>query len=187
MPDNFTIKLSQNTLNRIIEGIARPIKKTRTFFTLLGTRIDQDTQLMFQGEGVRPGVNSSGWQPFSPNTLKTPAGRYRIRYGTDLRPKYPGWKDIPRYKTGEKRGQIIPHRRRRYSASSKLLQASGGFRKSFKRLEITPRKLLYGSQLAIGEKILDTKKKRRVVVITGTDEWRYARIFQQWYDRNFTI
>jgi len=186
MPDTITLQFTQQNIDRIIRGIARPITKTKQFFGLLGQKIDNDTQNMFEGEGSRPGLAGPGWAPFSPKTLQMPSGMYRIRYGTALKPKYPGGKDMPRYKRGDKKGQVIPHRRRRYSASSKLLQAFGGFRKSFKKLKVTKDTLLYGTNLKLSERIM-SNRSRNVLAISGSDEKRYATLFQQWYDRNFTI
>jgi hypothetical protein len=173
-----TLNLNSGTRFKLEKMLARPFKNIRQFWTSLALMIDQDTQLTFRHEGARAGRKK--WAGFSPKTLTTKVGTKKIRYGTDLRPLPPdrlralraawGWAH-----RGEMRKGV-----RRYSSSSKLLQASGLFRKSFGIIKMARDQLIYGTKHQLAEKIMGVKN-RQVLFITPQDEQRYLSQFRLFY------
>jgi len=159
-----TINLDKNTGKAIGKFLSKPFKKTRQYWALLSQMIDRDAQLTFRTQGARDG--RSKWKPFKMSTLKTKAGTWRIRYGTDKKGK-PG-----------NQGNYIPGARR-YSGESKLLQASGLFRKSFGAISITTKRLVYGTRHELASKIM--RRKRNVLMINARDRARYSKLFRNWY------
>jgi hypothetical protein len=150
------------------KGLTRPLKKTREYFSLMGALIDRQTQMQFRSEGGRAGTK---WKAFSPATLQSPSGLYNIRYGTDLKGRPKGT-----YTPGKKRDI------RRYSASSKLLQASGLFRKSFEVKKITNKNVVYGTNHELAGTI-GSKPERQVLVVTDRDRQEFQRQFTKFYDK----
>ena len=162
-----TIKLDLQTGDKIAKGIGRPLKTARPYFQTLGVMIDKDTQETFRSQGRRSG--NPAWKPFSPLTLRMASGKFRIRYGTD--------------KQGIKGGQGKPRKGiRRYSNSSKLLQASGLFRKSFRVMRVTNSSLKYGTVHQLGGKI-GSNPERQVLFITPRDNARYSETFRKFIDK----
>lgn len=136
-----------------------PIKAGKDYFNRLGLLIDKDVQITFRQQGARAG--QPRWPAFSPRTLFSLSGKPRKRPGTD----------------GSKS--------RRYSSTSKLLQASGQFRKSFKILKTTDTRLLYGTRFNIGGKRLAkaimSGPDRPVLFVTENDKRRYKSLFVSHY------
>jgi hypothetical protein len=170
-----TIRLDKDTKNKFRKLFLNPFKDIRQYWTALLLMIDRDTQLTFRGQGARKG-KPGAWEDYSPNTLVSKSGTWNIRYGTDLR--------------GRPKGSYIPGKLRRgirrYSFSSKLLQASGMFRKSFGLIKMTRRRLEYGTQHKLAEDIMGTKN-RNVLHVTASDEKRYLDLFGRWYVRGMRI
>lgn len=130
-----------------------------TAMRLIAMKIDQFTQQTFQNEGARK--DHQAWQPFKGSTLRYPNGKWRHRYGTD-----------------GANGRF-------YSSSSKLLQASGGFRKSFNILETGPKsfkfgtfRTLQGSRGPIQTK--DIIRDRDVIFLTRDDYREIHGLFKTW-------
>lgn len=187
-----SIKLDSNTKHRIKVGLMRPIKGARAFFTALAIMVDQDAMLTFRHEGARAG--HVAWMPFSANTLQTKAGTWKIRYGTDRKPLdksslaslRANWVRTRGFgATGEMRKGI-----RRYGTKSKLLQAGGGFMRSFRIRNVTNKSMLYGTNHVLAEKIMSLGERRtasfqnrNVLFITPKDEQKYADKFEQFYLR----
>lgn len=172
---------------KIYNGLEKPFKKSRDVFTQLGVQIDRDTMLTFKRQGAYrgrekwlgynwgQGVTYKGTKSF-PSSTRMRSGLYRIRYGTDLTGRKKGTYELFKKRTGI----------RRFSGSSKLLQASGGFKKSFKVLKIDKKKMLYGTRMDIAQKIM-SNPDRQVVQVTERDKKRYFRTVYNWYNKAFVI
>jgi hypothetical protein len=120
----------------------------------------------FRGQGARDGFQQ--WRAFRKSTLHptyhTKSGlrvssTWNIRYGTDMQGKKPR----------RKRGANV----RRYSASSKLLQASGGFRNSFRAMRITSHDAIVGSTMQKAPKIISD---RPVIRVSNSDLTHFRRL-----------
>lgn len=160
-----TIKYNQ--LKSTLElGLFKITKKTIDFFKILGASIDRDTLLQFKTEGARGGKK---WKTFSPNTLRMPSGKFRIRYGTDKKGRPKG-----SYTPGVYRSGI-----RRYSESSKLLQASGLFKSSFSILSLSKDRLLYGTKHKLAG-VIGSNPERQVLVVNSSDKIRYKKIYDNY-------
>lgn len=159
-----TITFDANGIKKIQNGFMRVIRDSGKFFDLMAVRVDTDVQLMFKGLGKRPGVGGSGWKPFSVFTLhpswrtksgrKVDTSRWNKRYATD--------------------GSVG-----RYSPSSKMMQASGSFRRSFRVIKKDDNTLEYGTNYELAQEIMSGggKNKRQVIVFSGKDEVRYRNLF----------
>lgn len=178
------IKFDEKAGLRIEVGLNRPLRRGREFFAALALMVDRDAMLAFRRQGERGG--HPRWKRFSENTLRTPAGTKKIRYGTDLRPLDPEalrqlrarWIRTKGFgATGEMRKGV-----RRYSSTSKLLQASGGFRNSFKIRMIRRNRMLYSTNHELAEKIM-SHGPRNVLFITSRDEIRYLNQFRTFFLR----
>lgn len=147
---------NKNAWKQIALSIVKPIENSLPFMSLLSNTIDTDTQQQFrnqgQGGGKRKIPSQYIWKPLSSRSIG------KLRSGTD----------------GSKT--------RRYSSSSKALQASGGFRKSFKPIGITKDKLKYGTNHELAGKI-GSKPFRPVLFVTNEDEMRYNRLFKKYIDK----
>jgi hypothetical protein len=161
-------QFSVSDINALTAKLGRPIKDAEAYFIALAIMMDQDTQAQFRNEGAAGGYrkipNNLMWPAFKLSTLRMPSGTFRIRYGTNIKPRGPSfrgkfWKGV-----------------RRYSMESKLLQASGGFRKSFGILEVGPQGLKFGTEHELAGKI-GSKPRREVLFVTDEDKKRYARKF----------
>lgn len=176
-------------------GIQKPLKNTRRMFIQLGVQVDRDTMLTFKKEGAYQ--DREPWKKFNMgrgvgfydtkkgSTTRTKKGTWKIRYGTDLNPKYPKWKGIPRTKGGQIKK--IPGMRR-FGMKSKLLQAGGGFKSSFKIIRVSNKKMRYGSNYGgdLAENIMKYPK-RPVVQYTKADEKKYTRNILSWWFKNTKI
>ena len=178
-----TYKADVNLPKKIGKYLERPLKNSRLLFELLGVKIDANTQLTFRGEGARAGGGTK-WKGFSSKTLKTDRGTWNIRYGTDKRPKRTA-EQLKDYKTKNnlwyKPGPMKGYKGiRRYSSRSKLLQASGEFRKSFKVQKISKRRMHYGTKHKLAKKIM-SNPRRNVLFVTGKDMNSFRMLTTKWY------
>ncbi len=172
----LTIRLDKDTKKKFRALLENPFRDIRQYWATLALMIDQDTQRIFKNQGWRK--NKPGaWDDFSPNTLATRKGTFKIRYGTDLRGRAKGT-----YIPGKLRGGNI----RRYSLSSKLLQASGLFRKSFGILSLKRHSMQYGTRHQLAEDIMSVKN-RGVLFVTPQDEQRYLNQFRIFYLKGMRI
>ena len=175
-----TMKFNTKSVQKIMNGLAKPFEASQAFFVLLGSKIDQQTQQTFRGLGMRKGGGSL-WPTWNKGrgfnvlggTTQTKAGTRKIRYGTDLRGK--GMHGTG--KIGYVRKGV-----RRYTGQSKLLQASGGFRKSFKLLKINKKGLMYGTQFKIAEEIM-SKPARPVLFVSNTDSKQFFRLYRSFVNQ----
>lgn len=154
------IGFNKKTAAALTKGIARPIEKNKTFFTLLNILIDQSTQDTFRKQGERDGHRK--WDAFSPDTLQNAKGKFRRRPGTD--------------------GSTT----RRYDANSKLMQASGGFRRSFGNVSIRNGQLIYGigglNMRNLGKKIM-SNPERQVLFVNRADRKKWGLLFANFVDK----
>ena len=154
------IGFNKKTADALTKGIARPIEKNKTFFTLLNILIDQSTQDTFRKQGERDGHKK--WRPFSINTLQDADGKFRRRPGTD--------------------GSTT----RRYDSDSKLLQASGGFRKSFGNVSIRNGQLIYGirglTMRNLGKEIM-SNPERQVLFVNSADRKKWGLLFANFVNK----
>lgn len=153
-----TIRFDNNTAKIITNGIAKPIRNSRGFFKRLGVLINRDISITFKNEGALPGSGFRKWKAFSPLTLKDKHGNWNRRPGTD------------NAKT------------RKYSASSKLLQASGLFKKSFGILWLTKRAVKVGTIHQLAGDIM-SNPKREVIRVNNRVLGRYRELFFHWVDK----
>ena len=172
------LKLDKKIARIISEGISRPLRNLKSFWSILAIMLDQDAMASFRHEGARGGHEK--WDDFSVDTLKTSVGTWKIRYGTDLRPLSPDRLRGLRQKWGFGHKGYMRKGIRRYAGNSKLLQASGLFRSSFKLQKITANSLLYGTKHRLADKIMSVKN-REVLFITNQDKLKYAEQFKQWF------
>lgn len=169
-----TVKFDKQGVQTIINGLMRPLKLNKQFFNVLGIFIDRDKDMAFRMKGARSGMPK--WKSFNNgrgiafydtkrgSTTRTSSGKWRKRPGTD----------------GSKT--------RRYSLKSRLLQASGGFKNSFKVIRSSRERLIYGSNLRVnGEKIADkimSNPSRPVLFVTNDDNIRYTRLYRNFINEN---
>ena len=160
-------RLYKKVQNKVDTVLKRPFKDTRGMFTQLALTIDRDAMMTFKKQGEWEGRTK--WQPFSSRTLQTDAGTWKIRYGTDLKGRPKGT-----YTPGVLRKGI-----RRYSGSSKLLQAGGGFRMSFGVQKLTMKSMRYGTVHRLAEDIMSSPE-RQVIQFTEKDQKRYGTLLVRW-------
>lgn len=187
------VRLDKRGTKVILKGIARPINDMRNYFNILGLKVDQNTQRTFRNQGARDGkpkwigFNRGKGIGFQGSTTRTKLGTWNIRYGSDKIPKRSAsqlrdWKTQHNlwYKPGKMKGY---ESERRYSSSSKLLQAGGGFRKSFRLRSVTKRQMVYGTNYADAMKIM-SNPTRQVLSVTGGDKKKWKREFILFYKKN---
>jgi len=118
------------------------------------------------------------------------AGTPKIRYGTDKGPLPPGELKSLRSRWVRRGGfgRIGKMRKsiRRYSSSSKLLRASGGFMRSFKTTKITKNRMIYKTEHELAEEIMSIKN-RQVLSVNSADEARYINQFRIWFQRRMVF
>ena len=108
-------------------------------------------------------------------TTLTESGTRKIRYGTDLRG---AGMHGTRGKIGYVRKGV-----RRYTGRSRMLQASGAFKKSFRPLAITSKGLMYGTRFKNAEGIM-SNPARPVVFVTEKDRHSYFYLFRRFVTEN---
>ena len=183
MAKTFTVRKPQElrrAFRDIAKGTARPFKSTRRMFIQFGVQIDRDTMMTFRALGVQGGKyrDRGPWPAFNSgrgvgfydtvrgSTTRTKKGTWKIRYGTDLK----GVGSQGRFRPGA----------RRYSMSSKLLQASGGFRSSFGIQKISNNRMIYGTNHKDAEEIM-SNPARPVLWYTPMDRLRYTNMILKWW------
>ena len=170
------------------KGLNKPIDNAKPYFIILGQMIDRDTTQTFRLKGARSG--NPAWKDFSPKTLATRLGTPKIRYGTDKKPKRTA-KQLAEYKIKYnllfKPGPMKGYKSdRRYSKSSKLLQASGGFRNSFRVTRTTKQGLKFQTVHRLGGKI-GSNPLRQVLFVTKGDLERYQKQFKIFVDKGIVF
>jgi hypothetical protein len=160
------LPFNKKGIKALFKGVAKPILKISPFMVgILAPKLDQYTQLTFRSEGARRG--RAKWMDYGKGEgvrvyLNEKTGTWRKRPGTD----------------GSKS--------RRYSPSSKLLQASGGFRRSFGVLRFTPKSVSYGTNFndPNPEFIMNN---RQVLDINAQDETEIQNLFTNYVFKNMTF
>lgn len=156
------LEFNNRTIKKITKAMQRPLDRSKTFLSILGSMIDSDVQAIFRGLGVRPGAGRK-WDGYMQSTIKTKAGKFKRRPGTD------------NAKT------------RKYSGTSKMLQASGGFRKSFKTISVSPNKLVYGTRLSLKGKDISaaimSDPERQVLFVSNQDIARYGSVYRRFFNK----
>ena len=153
--------------------LAKPIKNAKHYFFLLAQVIDRDKNFVFQNEGARSGHPK--WKGFSLFTL------------------HPSWK-VKSFGGGtalalqkwNKRPGTDGAKTRRYNKSSKLLQASGEFKKSFYIQSISRNKLKYGSRLKLAGAIM-SNPDRPVLFYTESDKKLWGQMFNKFYKKGLVV
>jgi len=167
------IKINGKSVKRMLKDLEIRANDSRPFFVLLGVKLRNMVVTMFRESGGRYGRAS--WPPIDKSmyeVIKRKDGkgdRKRIiRKGTD----------------GSKK--------RLYSPSSKPLQASGGYMKSFKTQKATSKGMIFGSRLSspsnvdLGYNIQFAGGKKRYVMPVWKDTETQSEIsgvfksFAQW-------
>lgn len=154
-----------SAVKKRLENLIKSSEKKLTFFKSIGLYFHQKTEKVFKQEGA---FGQSKWKGFSPNTLRTPKGTWRIRRYTSHTPSSgtrPGF-----LKSG-----VV-----RYSSNSKLLQSTGQLRSSFRTLSISDKFIRFGSDLHYAQAHQEGKgrlPKRRMLWINQNDE---ANILKKW-------
>ena len=169
MPDGITFHVTnQAQLKKWFGGWAEQIMRSRPLMAAISAFNLQQIFKTFRTQGARDGMRP--WREFSTYTLhpvyyladetpKIAISTWNIRYGTDMKGKSPR----------RKRGANV----RRYSGSSKLLQASGGFRNSFRSILTSQKRSIVGSTL---EKAEDIIGDRPVIRISNRDKSNFQRL-----------
>jgi len=180
--------ITRMTGKEISDRVGALITGTETPFRELSAWMLRNALLAFQTSGARAGHRP--WKALSPKTLRTRAGTYRIRRGSDGTPtplnpaalsalrsawvKKHGWGA-----TGEMRPGV-----RRFRADSKPLLASGMFRNSWFVREASARRATvttaFDSELA--KKIM-SDPTRQVLFVTEQDRRDIRRLFIGWIAR----
>lgn len=158
-------------MNNVVISLGTPFSKTNIsdFWKLVALMFDQNVQQTFRGEGYR-GAGTEAWPIFSPYTLhpvSTLGGTKSIVY--DQWNKRPGTDGA---------------RTRRYTANSKLLQASGLFKQSFIVQEASEKTILYGTKHKLANEIMSSPT-RQVLTVTDRDTQRLAVMAKDFYLRRF--
>jgi len=159
------IKIDTSQVKELVKKFESIGSQGIEFFNLLGIKIDQMTQLTFRMLGARSGMPK--WRGYS------------------LLTQHPSWKandsKYPSYKGKHYNPDRWNRRRgtdnakgRRYSEGSKLLQASGGFRQSFKINKATNKSLTYGTNHNIAKEIIGD---RPVLFFTDSDSSIVGKMF----------
>jgi hypothetical protein len=178
---------NKRTTDAILKGISLPIRKNEKYFRIMSIMVDDATQMTFRLEGAR---GRKGWARFSKLTMQTPRGTWNIRYGTDKKPKRTA-AELRKYKSDNnlwyKPGPMQGYKGdRRYGPNSKLLQASGEFRKSFKTISIRNGQMFYGirglKMRMLGKKIM-SDPTRQVLFVTSADRKKWGKAFALFVDR----
>jgi len=160
-----TVKFNKKGIDYIVRKMNEPIDNARPYFNILGLKIDQATQSTFRNLGAREG--HAKWAGYSPRTLHP---SWTLKDGTG-RINWNKW---------NKRRGTDNSKTRRYSGSSRMLQASGSFRKSFRTLMITKNQLTYGTVHQDAEAIIGA---RPVLFVTNGDRQLWHREFVGFYNR----
>lgn len=141
------------------------IRQSKPFFQSVGVFLDRETQNLFKnikstGGADQPAYNRTTWKGYSAVTLHPVDSKgfpnteiWRSRTGTD----------------GSK-GQ--------YSASSKMNQKSGFFRKSWGMSELSDRHMVFGSQHPL---VYDLIKDRPVINYDAKMKSDFSNLWRGWF------
>ncbi len=191
MPDGITFKvINSEELNRWFRRWAKKTKQTKATMAAMATFYLQQIFRTFRASGARDGLKA--WPGYNRGkghilggATRTKTGTWNIRYGTGKKPKRTAAK-LKEYKTENnlwfKRGPMKGYESdSRYSAGSKMLLASGGFRGSFRRLRLSDTVAVVGTTMPKADKIVGLKKGgvrayRPVIRISSKDRSQFAKL-----------
>lgn len=148
----------RNAIKDITYKLGFQSKNIKDFWKVLAVSFDQNVQQTFKGEGYR-GPGTQLWPKFSPRTLH-PSKKYKINSHESLEINYSKW---------NRRTGTDGAKTRRYTSGSKLLQASGLFKSSFRVLSENNQRIVYGTKHDLATDIM-SNPDRPVIVITDRDK-----------------
>jgi hypothetical protein len=152
----------------LIPGLMRPRTKQMQYWKLVSAKIFQQTMLTFKRLGARPGL--SAWKRLSLRTLHP---SHRLANG-GISINLSKWR---------KRPGTDGNSTRRYSSTSKTLQASGLFRNSFVFLSANNNDMKFGTRHKLAKAIM-SNPTRNVLNVTKSDRATYKRMYDTFTDRN---
>lgn len=162
------VSFDEKTSKIILDGFERPLKKCKVFFDLLGAYMHGgQISLTFKFEGERAGHKK--WNPFSLRTLHPSEVKGALGSAVFINTKK--W---------NKRPGTDGAKTRRYSANSKLLQASGSFMRSFGIMKTTNKRLKYGTNYEKAKEIIGD---REVLFVMPADYRTYTSMFSTFIDQ----
>ena len=177
---SLTVELNGPGIQKILDYIKRPVNNALPFFKNLGAYFYRTTNLTFKSEGARD--EHPAWSSYKKSTLQTDAGTWKIRYGTDMKgigrgaltelKKKWGWGHIGYMRKGA----------RRYSFNSKMLQASGSFKDSFRTMWVDKSGIVFGSNYHAendGASAAEIAGKREILFLTMADKSFIRSYFSQ--------
>lgn len=175
------MKLDDSAVRYITKGLLQPAERSAELMKLIGQKLDQNTQTTFRLLGARDG--HSKWLDYNKGLGHIPGGTTMNKRGEFKGTRASGiWK---------KRPGTDHAKNRRYSFNSKMLQASGGFRKSFGVIQTEDNKITYGAQpdwQDLAESIIDGHgANREVLFVTENEHQGYQRLALAWFVKNIDI
>jgi hypothetical protein len=175
------MKFDDAAIQRITKGLLQPIDNRVELLKVIGTKLQQNTDVTFRLLGARDG--HAKWLDYNKGEGHIPGGTTMNKRGEFKGTKAKGiWK---------RRGGTDNAKGRKYSFNSKMLQASGGFRKSFGLIQTTDDKLTYGVQpdwqdLA-GKIISGHGAVREVLFVTENEYDGYKKLAVAWFANKIKI
>lgn len=164
--------LKEDDINNFVRDLKLPLQGIVKFWTMLGLKLDQFAQLTFRTSGARSGHKQ--WAGYSLLTLHPHWKAVKSSF-----PEASGYHYNP-MKWNRRLG-TDGAKTRRYSDSSKMLMASGGFAKSFTILDISKDHLIYGTRHKDAVEIMaDHGKERPVLFITSSDRQEIYNMFRNY-------
>lgn len=158
----------RNAIKDITYKLGFQSKNIRDFWKVLAVSFIQNTNQTFLGEGYR-GPGTQSWPKFSPRTLH-PVRKYKINSHESIEIDYNKWNH--RYGTdGAKK--------RRYTVGSRLLQASGKFKDSFRVLSENNQRIVYGTKHELANEIM-SKPERPVLMVTDRDRRQIKKMVYEY-------
>lgn len=158
----------RNAIKDITYKLGFQSKNIRDFWKVLAVSFDQNTQQTFRGEGYR-GVGTESWPVFSPRTLH-PSKKYKINSHESIAIDLNKW---------NRRPGTDGAKSRRYTAGSKLLQASGLFKSSFRIISENNQRIVYGTKHRLAEDIM-SKPERQVLMVTDRDKRQIKKMVYEY-------
>lgn len=156
-----TITLDDNGLIRIKKGFMSYIPNTGEFFTQLGVKLLQNIKLTFRSQGELYGRPK--WRDYKTGTLHPK----RVKHGETIGYNLKRWN----IRTG------TDGTRSKYSSTSKLLQASGSFMRSFMVLANDSKSVTVGTNMEHAEGIM----RDRAVIPDELSDIEIGMIADQFY------
>jgi hypothetical protein len=165
------VDFNQRNVQKIFKKIIKPLKNAKPFFDMLEVKQHQWAMLTFKLQGARDG--NQPWERFSKLTLY-PHWKAKVSdYPEDKGYRYNPEKANIRRGTGNSKTL-------RYYPGNMLLQAAGGFKRSFGTLKKTNKELQYGTNHVLATKIMSTGGGRPVLFTSRNDTEQTERLFKKY-------